>query len=207
MLNARNATGFTLLELMITIAIMTIVSAFAVPSFQWLISLNRLSSEANELIAGMNTARIEAIRSNARGILCRASVEDDQVDAAGGCVDDADGSWAGWMVFVDADGSGSYNPDADANPNEALVRTHVFRGNRLRVLSSEGLAAAGNRILYRPDGLARAVGETLLQTAVLRVCEPSPSMSDNARDVRLGGGSRIGVTRATTSGCTVPGDA
>lgn len=200
----KNA-GFTLLELMITIAILAVVSAFAVPSFQTLVSMNRLAAEANEFIAGLNTARIEAIRGNVRSILCRAAVSSDQVSAADGCIAD-EGSWAGWMVFLDADGSGDYNPDAAANPAEAVLRTHVFRGTTLRVIASGALADAGNRVVYRPDGLARAPGQTLLQSATLRLCEASASLTENARDVRLGGGSRIGVTRTGASDCAVPED-
>jgi type IV fimbrial biogenesis protein FimT len=199
-------SGFTLLELMITIAILTVVTSFAVPSFQILVTMNRLAAEANEFIAGMNTARAEAIRGNLRSVLCRASVGSGQVVPADGCVGDATGSWAGWMVFVDADGSGSFNPDAATNPNETLLRVHVFSGNRLRIVASDALAAAGNRIVYRPDGLARPPGQTSLQAATLRVCEPSDTMTGNARDVRLGGGSRIGVTRSSSGTCEAPGD-
>ena len=206
MTGPRTTAGFSLLELMIVIAILSVIAAFAVPSFQSLITLNRLSSEANELIAGLGQARTEAIRLNRRVVLCRASVESTaQVNAAGGCVSGTD-RWASWMVFVDADSSGTYNPNATTNPDEVLVRVHVFNGTQMQVGASAGLSGAGNRIVFRPDGLARAAGQTALQTATLRICEPSASMEQNARDVRIGGGSRIGVTRTTSASCGAPGD-
>lgn len=202
----KNA-GFTLHELLITISILVIVTAFAVPSFQSFVMMNRLATEANEFIAGMNSARMEAIRGNTRGVLCRAAVVNDQVSAADGCVETATGNWAGWMVFLDADGSGTYNPNAGTNPNEVLLNTHVVRGSSsFRALASASLGAAGNRMVYRPDGLARAPGQTLLQSATLRLCEVSGTITLNARDVRLGSGSRIGVSRSTSSSCAAPGD-
>lgn len=195
--------GFTLLELMITIAILSVIAAFAVPSFQSLIMLNRLASEANELVAALGQARTEAIRMNRRAILCRASLASGQVDAGSGCVSGG-GQWGGWMVFVDADGSGTYNPNAASNPDEVLIRTHAFHGTLLQTVSGNALSGAGNRIVFRPDGLARAPGQTSLQTATLRLCQVSASMQQNARDVRLGGGSRVSVSRATSAACAAP---
>lgn len=200
------ASGFTLIELMITIAILAVVTTFAVPSFQSLVVMNRLAAEANEFIAGMNSARAEAIRGNARSVLCRAAVAGGQIDTAGGCVTDADGTWAGWMVFIDADGSGAFNPNAATNPVEVVVRTHVFAGDQVRVRASPALAGSGNRVVYRPDGLARAPGQTLLQSGTLRLCTVIDGVTNNARDVRLGGGSRIGVVRSTSASCAAPGD-
>lgn len=195
-------TGFSLLELMITVLILSVIAAFAVPSFQSLIMLNRLASEANELVAALSQARTEAIRVNRRAVLCRAGLAGGQVDAGSGCVSGG-GGWGGWMVFVDADGSGTYNPNATSNPDEVLIRTHVFHGT-LQPVSGNALSGAGNRIVFRPDGLARAPGQTSLQTATLRLCEASASMQQNARDVRLGGGSRVSVTRATSAACSAP---
>lgn len=195
--------GFSLLELMMTVAILSVIAAFAVPSFQTLVMLNRLSSEANELVAALGQARTEAIRMNRRTVLCRATVSSGQVATASGCLA-GEGSWAGWLMFVDADGSGAYNPNAGTNPDEVVVRTHVLNGTRLNALPNSDLVTAGNRIVFRPDGLARAVGQTLLQSATLRLCEASDGVAMNARDVRLGGGTRISVTRVTSAACSVP---
>jgi type IV fimbrial biogenesis protein FimT len=54
--------GFTLIELMITLLIMAIMLAWAVPSFQEIVRQNRLTTETNELVTALNLARSEAIK-------------------------------------------------------------------------------------------------------------------------------------------------
>ena len=192
MIPARSAQhGFTLIELMIVVALLAIISAFALPAFQSFIASNRLTSEANELLAGLNLARSEAVRSQRRVVLCRAS--------ATGCVTTADGErWQRWVVFVDNDADGVF----DANE---LLREQVITGTTLNLVSNDALRAAGNQIAFRPDGLARAPGSLALQGAVISVCDSSGALAvtANARNVTLLSGSRVAVTRGGNANCGV----
>ena len=54
--------GFTLIEVIITIAIAAIILAIAVPSFVNFTRNNRVTSQTNELVSAFNFARSEAIR-------------------------------------------------------------------------------------------------------------------------------------------------
>jgi type IV fimbrial biogenesis protein FimT len=54
--------GFTLLELMVTIAVLAILATIGVPSFQGLIQSNRVTTQTNELVTALNFARTEAIK-------------------------------------------------------------------------------------------------------------------------------------------------
>ena len=59
--------GFTLVELMITIAVLAIGSALAYPSFSGVMRSNRVATSTNGLLAAFNLARSEAIRTNRGG--------------------------------------------------------------------------------------------------------------------------------------------
>ena len=65
--------GFTLLELMITVAIVAILSAAAIPSFSEIMMKSRLTNQARDLMAGSLMARSEAIKRNQTVTLCASS--------------------------------------------------------------------------------------------------------------------------------------
>lgn len=86
--------GFTLIELMVTIAVMTILLMIAVPSFDNIALGSKLGASANNLVATMHLARSEAIKRNAAVTVC--------VSNGGGC---GSGGWEqGWIVQA-ADGT------------------------------------------------------------------------------------------------------
>jgi len=58
----KTNTGFTLVELMLTLAVAAILTAVAVPSFRQTIMDNRLTTQSNEFITALNIARSEAVK-------------------------------------------------------------------------------------------------------------------------------------------------
>jgi type IV fimbrial biogenesis protein FimT len=56
------AQGFTLIELIATMAITGTLLALAIPSFNSTITSSRLTSYANDLVSALNLARSEAVR-------------------------------------------------------------------------------------------------------------------------------------------------
>lgn len=62
MKSKTTAKGFTLVELMVTLAIVAILATVAVPSFQDMVNNNRLTSQANEFITALNYSRSEAVK-------------------------------------------------------------------------------------------------------------------------------------------------
>lgn len=99
---SRRSKGFTLVELMITIAVVAIMSAIAYPSFQATLRSNRMATTSNELIAALSLARSEAVKNKRGGGVC-ASVDGSSCDGA---------AWTdGWLVWADVNGSGGFDKD------------------------------------------------------------------------------------------------
>ena len=62
----RGLLGFSLVELMVTVAIVAVGLAVAAPSFSQIVSNYRLKSAAESVLNGLNLARAEAVRRNAQ---------------------------------------------------------------------------------------------------------------------------------------------
>ena len=85
--------GFTLVELMITVAVLAVIAAIAAPSMTGLLNSNRLNGQANEMVSGLQLARSEAIRRNAPVLVCASN------DGAT-CANS--GAWDRWIVLGQA---------------------------------------------------------------------------------------------------------
>lgn len=88
--------GFTLIEVVITMAIVGIFASLAIPAFSNLIQSNRVTSGTNLLISSLHLARSEALKRANNVVLC---VSTNQTSCTGG------GDYAqGWIIFTDCDG-------------------------------------------------------------------------------------------------------
>ncbi len=91
-------TGFTLLELMIVIAIIAILTVVAAPSLRDLISNARMTSLVNDLMTDLSLARGEAVKRNVRISICTSNT-------GTGCTNT---EWRfGWIIFAEYDTAGS----------------------------------------------------------------------------------------------------
>ena len=61
----NRSSGFTLIELMVTVAVLGIAIGIAVPSFAELIKNNRAESQSNAVVNALSLARSEAIKRGA----------------------------------------------------------------------------------------------------------------------------------------------
>ena len=98
--------GFTLIELMITISILAVLLAVAVPSFQTLILNMSLTSAANELTAALQQARMEAIRRNKKVSF--------QLDTS-----------RQWTVYVDTNSDNAYTSTDDETIKQGTYEARI----------------------------------------------------------------------------------
>jgi type IV fimbrial biogenesis protein FimT len=80
--------GFTLIELMITLSILTVLLLLAAPSYREYTANQRVKSLSNDLLVSLRFARNEAVKRNASVSV----VADDAGWAAGWSIQDGDGS-------------------------------------------------------------------------------------------------------------------
>jgi len=105
----RRTHGFSLIELMVVIAIAAIISGLAAPSFTRMLNANRIQTSASALQSDMSYARTEAVRRGAWVSICPSSNQTS-------C--DTTNTWQnGWIVFYDAIGNGVYDSSADTRPS------------------------------------------------------------------------------------------
>ncbi|MBI5041481.1 MAG: GspH/FimT family pseudopilin [Gammaproteobacteria bacterium] len=117
----KRHTGFTLIELIVTMAVAAILITLAVPNFRDFLLNNRLTGTANEFIAAANLARSEAIKRGRNATLC---VSNNSMDANPTCTGGT--NWGlGWLAWVEADGSGALNGDGRLRVGDTLANTGV----------------------------------------------------------------------------------
>jgi len=102
---AASSGGFTIVELMVVVAIVAILAAIALPSFNSSMRNSRVTSQTNDFLTAINLARSEAV-ARSRGVtICAA-------DTAAGTPAACGSDWSqGWVVIVDT-ATGASAPDA-----------------------------------------------------------------------------------------------
>jgi prepilin-type N-terminal cleavage/methylation domain-containing protein len=110
-------SGFTLLELMVVIAMIGVLMAVGIPSFRAMLTTNEMADTTNELMLSLRKARAEAISSGRNTIVCSST---DGATCSG-----AAGNWnQGWLVMVDRNIDGSY-----LVANDELLWVHELKSN------------------------------------------------------------------------------
>ena len=151
-----SVNGFTLLELMVTVAIVAILGALAAPNFQTLIQANRTRTVASEFMAMLNLARSEAARRGQPVSVCRSS-------DGRSCSSTGTGWDSGWIAFVNENHASAQEKDLpvrDEDEQILQVRQDLPTGVTVRPNSN-----FTNGITFLRTGLVWSLG-----TGTVAIC-------------------------------------
>jgi type IV fimbrial biogenesis protein FimT len=98
--------GFTMVEMVVVICIVSILIATGVPSYRYITTSNRIAAEINALVGDLQFARAQAIKEGRTVTVCASN---DGLTCIG-----AGSAWTtGWIVFLDANSNGTYDAGTD----------------------------------------------------------------------------------------------
>lgn len=142
----KKPSGFTLVELMVTLMIAAIILSIGVPSFTTMVRSNRIAAMTNQLVSALNLARSEAIKRTETVTFCSTT---------NGAICAASTNWqTGWLVL-------------DANNNvlrswDALSGNTTLTGSATQIqYLSSGFVNSAETFQLRADGCTDGEGRDI----------------------------------------------
>lgn len=169
----RNA-GFTLVEMIVAVAVFAIVATVALPAIDNFMANGRMSNSVNQLVAELVYAKSEAVKRSATVTLCASG---DQATCSGGWGD-------GSLAFLDVDADGVVEA---ADGDEILRRSQG---------SDPGLTLTATRraVTFNPRG-------TTFQTMSVTFCSSNASVDGRAIILNQVGRHRLEVPLQSPRTC------
>ena len=170
----REQHGFTLVELIVTVAISALMLSMAVPSLDGLLSGARQTGAINDFVTSVHRARSTAITENTRVTLCpsRSGADCEKV------------AWSdGWIAFADVDS------DQSVDASDKIISIAAATPG-VTIQSPE----FPNGLLYRPNGRVTGDTETAGIFGSFTVCDNRGIRSGKVMIVDFSGRPRLSET-------------
>ncbi len=176
------AKGFTIIELMVTIAIAAILLTVAAPSYTTFIRNSQLSDAVGEFMAATNAARSNAIKQGINTFLVPTTGTD----------------WStGWYVFADGNWDGVYTAN---DPKDVLIMQSPAPNSIVTVTTPAGNSStiASGYLLFNGSGYPRQTGGGFGAGRMV--------MANSARTttVIINSTGRVRSCKTGSTGCTLP---
>lgn len=179
---ATRVGGFTLVELLIMLALVAIIGSLATGSLGRLEHTLRLRTATDEFLGSLRLARSEALKRNVRVTMCRS---------ASGETCAQEGGWhQGWIVFEDADN------DAAVGPGEPVIRHFQALPADWRLTGND---LVEQYISYAPNGRTRTITNAF-QAGTVTLCRVGGAAA--ARQVVINNSGRVRAVATQVEACT-----
>jgi type IV fimbrial biogenesis protein FimT len=180
----KKSTGFTLIELMVTLAIAAVLVAIAMPSYRSITNSSRIASEMNALIGSLQFARAEAIKQGLPVTVC-ASTDGATCSAAT--------AWqTGWIVFLDINANTVVNTGAGG---DVILRKQASFSTLDNFIADNGTGA----IVFNRDGYITGLAANPVTLTLKPIGATDTSWT---RCLAVGSIGRLTIQKSGTGSCT-----
>lgn len=179
-MNTGSHKGFSLLEMLVTLAVAGVVLGIGVPNLMEFQRNNAISAAANEFVTAVFTARSESVKRGVPVTLCATA---DPLADPPVCAPTGAGTSGGFVVWVDDDA----NPTQVA-ADETILQRITAPGGAINVVMDGGYLALGAGGFARDDVVVNTRMDRLLY------CD------DRGRRVASGGRSTARLVQVLITG-------
>lgn len=159
----QGTAGFSLVELMVVLAVLVILASIAVPAYTVWVPNYKLKTAAREVYSALQLAKLRAVKENANVVIWF----DTNTNSYRAFLDD--GSGAGVAGNNTQDGSEPTIKEGTLDPDVNMYSTNFSTWSNQTVFNSRGLASGGWGYVYLKNGQGQYRRITVWTTGHLKM--------------------------------------